>query len=445
MKYFGTDGFRGKANESLTAQHAFQVGSALGYLLKKDHEKPLVLIGKDTRLSSSMFEYAMIAGLCANGCHVKQLHVCPTPMVSYLTANSNANGAIMISASHNPYYDNGIKLFNGEGRKMDSQTENLIEQYIEGKLEIILVENEEIGTVTEMDHGLEMYLNHLKEAVNNVDLSPYKIVLDCANGASVATAQEVFESLGAKVIMMHHHPDGININVKSGSTHPESLVQRVLQEKADMGFAFDGDADRCIAVDHKGNMVDGDKTLYACGLHMRTKGELNNDLIVTTVMANLGLFRKFEELNINTEVTAVGDKYVFEGMLTRDGMLGGEQSGHIIFKQYAMTGDGVLTALKLAQVVKETEKSLYDNTKELLIYPQSLKNIRVNDKERALSDEDVRKKMSEIDFRLGKSGRLLVRPSGTEPLIRVMVEAENQELCDLMVDEVIEIIKHKEL
>lgn len=444
MKYFGTDGFRGKANESLTAYQAFLVGSGLGFLLRQEHIKPVVLIGKDTRLSSSMFESAIASGLSAHGCDVKLLGVCPTPMVSYGVENTDAVAAVMISASHNPYYDNGIKLFNESGEKMDSETELRIESYIDGTSELILPENEAIGTIAPDKSILELYMDHLVQSVE-ADLSGYKIILDCANGASVTTAQAIFERLGAQPIVIHNQPDGININTHCGSTHPESLIEAVLEHGADMGFAFDGDADRCIAVDNKGEIVDGDKTLYACGKFMRERGLLKNNLIVTTVMANLGLFKKFEEEGIDTEVTKVGDKYVYESLLLKDGMLGGEQSGHIIFKQFAHTGDGVLTALKLAEVVNQTNQSLHDNVKDLLIFPQTLKNVRVNNKEEAMSHEDVRKKMSEIDFRLGKNGRLLVRPSGTEPLVRVMVEAQTQELCDSLVDEVVDIIVSKKL
>lgn len=444
MKYFGTDGFRGKANESLTALQAFKVGAAFGNLLKQTISKPTVLIGKDTRLSSGMFEAAIAAGLSAYGCHVGLLDVCPTPMLAHATKNSSANAGIMITASHNPFYDNGIKLFNEEGEKIAEEIEQQIERHLEGRAELILPDNAEIGLITHEPEALEKYLLHLKESVST-SLKGYKVVLDCANGASVTTAKRAFEMLEADVIVMHDQPDGLNINVECGSTHPHSLIEKVKEEKADMGFAFDGDADRCIAVDHTGELIDGDKTLYICGNFMRDQGELNNDLIVTTVMANLGLFRKWEELKFRTEVTRVGDKYVYEAMLSKDGMLGGEQSGHIIFKKHASTGDGVLTALKLSEVVASTKQSLHDLARDLIIYPQTLKNVRVNDKETALSDVDVRRKMSEIDHRLGKTGRLLVRPSGTEPLVRVMVEAESQEICDLFVKEVVDIIVAKRL
>ena len=327
---------------------------------------------------------------------------------------------------------------------MSGDVEQHIERHLEGRTELILPAHHEIGTIQPAEHVFEDYFEHLKKTIST-DLSGYKVVLDCANGATVTTAQRVFELLNAQVIMMHNEPDGLNINVDCGSTHPESLIERVLEEKADMGFAFDGDGDRCIGVDNQGHIIDGDKTLFVSGNFMRSQGRLNNDLIVTTVMANLGLFRKFEELNILTEVTAVGDKYVYEAMLEKDGILGGEQSGHIIYREHSSTGDGVLTALKLAEAVVVTGQSLHDLAKDLVIYPQTLVNVRVKDKESALSDVDVRKKMSEIDHRLGKTGRLLVRPSGTEPLIRVMVEAESQQVCDDFVLEVVQVIKNKQL
>ncbi len=444
MKYFGTDGFRGKANESLTAYQAFKVGASLGYWLKQQNKNVTVLVAKDTRLSSSMFEAAISAGLSGYGCDVELLGVCPTPMLAFAIKNTEAQAGIMITASHNPYHDNGIKLFNDLGEKMSADVEQHIERHLEGRTELILPAHHEIGTIQPAEHVFEDYFEHLKKTIST-DLSGYKVVLDCANGATVTTAQRVFELLNAQVIMMHNEPDGLNINVDCGSTHPESLIERVLEEKADMGFAFDGDGDRCIGVDNQGHIIDGDKTLFVSGNFMRSQGRLNNDLIVTTVMANLGLFRKFEELNILTEVTAVGDKYVYEAMLEKDGILGGEQSGHIIYREHSSTGDGVLTALKLAEAVVVTGQSLHDLAKDLVIYPQTLVNVRVKDKESALSDVDVRKKMAEIDHRLGKTGRLLVRPSGTEPLIRVMVEAESQQVCDDFVLEVVQVIKNKQL
>lgn len=444
MKFFGTDGFRGRANDGLTAQQAFQVGSCLGYLLRQDDSRPEVLIGKDTRISSTMFEYALAAGLSAHGCDVLLLGVVPTPMVAYETLHSNASAAVMISASHNPYYDNGIKLFDSQGMKMNGKVEQQIESYLEGQMDILLPDNDSIGLIQQASGSMEHYLHHLKE-ISDFDLSSYKVVLDCANGAAYQTARKAFEQVGAEVIVINDQPDGFNINNQCGSTHPQELVQRVLEEKADFGFAFDGDADRCIGVDHTGELVDGDKILYACGLFMREQGALQNNLIVTTIMANMGLFKKLKELNIKTEVTQVGDKHVYEAMLTKDSMLGGEQSGHIIFRELFPSGDGVLTALKLAEVVVKTNKSLHDITKDLIIYPQTLKNVVVHDKEKAMSHVDVRKKMSEIDHRLGDSGRLLVRPSGTEPLVRVMVEAKTKEMSDAYVDEVVEVIVSKNL
>lgn len=442
MKYFGTDGFRGKANETLTAQQAFIVGSSFGQQLKEkfNQEKLMVYIGKDTRLSSDMLESALASGFASSGIEVHLLGIIPTPTVSYITKNSDAVGAVMISASHNPYYDNGLKLFNDQGEKMDPKTEEAIERVLDDPSLIELCDSDAIGKIKMDKKAIDSYLNYLEENVP-VDLKGYKVILDCANGASVTTAVKAFEKTGADLIVLHQEPDGYNINTKCGSTHPESLQEAVKEHKADFGFAFDGDADRCIAVNEKGELFDGDHMLYSLGKFMKDKGTLNNNVIVTTVMANLGFFRAIEKLDIDSEKTAVGDKYVYEALNKRSGSIGGEQSGHIIFKEIANTGDGVLTALKLSEMVKETGQTLSESSKDCVIYPQTLKNIRVIDKEAALTNETILAEVNKVQEHLGSDGRILVRPSGTEPLIRVMVEAQTQEECDKCVDQVIEVIE----
>lgn len=440
MKYFGTDGFRGKANETLTAHQAFLVGLGFGHELVSKHREGFVYIGKDTRLSSSMLEHALAAGLSSTGLHVKLLGVVPTPLVSYVCAHSEAIGAIMVSASHNPYYDNGIKLFNHLGEKMDEQTELNIEKVIDQEVEVELISTDHIGQIETDTKAVESYLAYLEKNLP-LDLSGYKIVLDCANGASVTTAERVFEKLGCEVVVLFNEPNGYNINNHCGSTHPEVLAEKVVELKADAGFAFDGDADRCIGVNHLGELITGDEMLYMIGRHLKEQDKLRNNLVVTTVMANLGLFRALDKLGIETEQTAVGDKYVYEALVNKEGVIGGEQSGHIIFMDLASTGDGVLTALKLSEVLTHHRKSFKDLCEDLIIYPQTLKNIKVNDKKSALENEQLVEKINQVSNQLGQDGRILVRPSGTEPLVRVMVEAKTQELCDTCVDEVIQLIQ----
>lgn len=443
MKYFGTDGFRGKVNYDLDALQAFKVGACLGNALYKKHGKKSVYVGMDTRLSSSMLEAAVASGLASMGMDVKLLGVVPTPVVSYITANSEAVGAVMISASHNPYYDNGIKLFSDLGEKMDSETEEYIERYLDNEFELEWVSGDQLGVIVNDDENtIQAYMDYLKENLS-MDLSKLKIVLDCANGASVSTAKKAFQLFGLKVIVINDQPDGYNINTKCGSTHPEQLVEKVLELKADAGFAFDGDADRCIGVNHLGELVTGDEVLYLVGKYLKKNNKLKNNLVVTTVMANLGLFRAFEKEGIEYRSTQVGDKYVFEVLGQEDGVIGGEQSGHIIFKDIAHTGDGLLTALKLVEIMVNENKSLKELTNGLVIYPQTLKNLKVKNKQVVLEDASVNQLISEIETRLDKDGRILVRPSGTEPLIRVMVEAKDQIICDSIVDEVIEYIVQK--
>lgn len=442
-KYFGTDGYRGRANEVLKLNNAIKIGRYLGYFYGKErHAK--ILIGKDTRQSSSMYEMALAAGASASGATVYLLGVCPTPSVSYLIRKENFDCGIMVSASHNPYYDNGIKLFNGKGMKMDPEIEKAIESYFESDEELEYAVDEKIGKVINFEDGLQLYISWLKE-VNPLCLDGMKIALDLANGSATTTAQECLSELGATLEVIHSEPNGININNKCGSTHPESLQELMREGNYDIGFAFDGDADRLIAVDEDGNLMNGDYILHVCGKHMLKKGLLKDNTVVTTVMANLGLYKSFEKNQIHSVKTAVGDKYVFESMMANDYKIGGEQSGHIIFKDYETTGDGLFTALQLLAVMLDEKKSLKQLSEDLYIYPQLLVNIRVKDKEAVLHDEEVLAVIKEVEEELGDEGRILVRPSGTEPLLRVMVEAKSDELCHKYVYRVIDFVKEKGL
>ena len=418
-KYFGTDGVRGRANEGLTLDMAIQIGQYLGmYYGKEKHAR--ILIGKDTRLSGDMFELGLAAGATSMGAQVYLLGVCPTPAVSYLIQKERFDCGIMVSASHNPYYDNGIKVFNHNGEKMEEDVLLQIEDYIDGKSELILNTGDKIGEYFEWQDGLEIYMSWLKEIVP-VDLSGFKIAVDNANGSATSTAIETLDSLGATVEAISNSPNGININKNCGSTHPEKLQQMVKEGDYDIGLAFDGDADRLIAVNAKGELVDGDYILYICSRYMKSVNRLNKNMCVTTVMANLGLYKALDANKIDYVQTPVGDKYVFEEMQKNDYYLGGEQSGHIIFYENAVTGDGLLTALKLLEIMKNTGKSLEELSEGLFIYPQLLKNVKVNDKEAALKDEALWKVVKEVEDELKDEGRILVRPSGTEPLVRVMV------------------------
>ena len=442
-KYFGTDGYRGKANVTLKLENAIKIGRYLGYYYGKDrHAK--ILIGKDTRQSSSMYEMALAAGASASGATVYLLGVCPTPSVSYLIRKENFDCGIMVSASHNPYYDNGIKLFNGEGKKMEPQVEQLIEEYFESDEELPFATDDKIGQVLDFKDGLQLYISWLKE-VNPLNLDGMKIALDLANGSATTTAQECLSQLGATLEVIHSEPNGININNKCGSTHPENLQEIMREGTYDVGFAFDGDADRLIAVDEDGNLINGDYILHICGKYMKKKGLLKDDTVVTTVMANLGLYKAFEENGIKTVKTNVGDKYVFESMIANDFKVGGEQSGHIIFKDYETTGDGLFSALRLLQVMIDEKKSLKQLGEDLFIYPQLLVNMTVKDKNAVLNDESVNAVIKEVEEELGNEGRILVRPSGTEPLLRVMVEAKSDELCHKYVYRVIDFVKEKGL
>ena len=443
-KYFGTDGFRGEANKVLTVEHAFKVGRFLGWYYGKDH-KAKVVIGKDTRRSSYMFEYALVAGLTASGADVYLLHVTTTPSVSYVARTEDFDCGIMISASHNPFYDNGIKVINGMGHKLEAEVEAQIEAYIDGELEELpLAEKEKIGRTVDHAAGRNRYIGHLISLATR-SFKDKRVGLDCSNGSASAIAKSVYDALGAKTYVINNEPDGTNINTNCGSTHIEVLQQFVKEKKLDIAFAYDGDADRCIAVDENGNVVDGDLILYVCGKYLKEQGRLNGDTIVTTIMANLGLYKACDKAGIRYEKTAVGDKYVYENMLQNNYSLGGEQSGHIIFSKYATTGDGILTSLLLMEVVMEKKQSLGKLVEEVKIYPQLLKNVRVADKKEARENPAVVKAVEEVAETLGDDGRILVRESGTEPVIRVMVEAATDELCKECVDKVIDVMAEEGL
>lgn len=441
-KYFGTDGFRGEANKTLTVDHAFKIGRFLGFYYGKDH-RCSVVIGKDTRRSSYMFEYALVAGLTASGADVSLMHVTTTPCVSYVVRTDDFDCGIMISASHNPYYDNGIKLFNNKGEKLEESVILEIEKYIDGKYpEIPLSERDKIGCASDYSAGRNRYIGYLI-SLAVYSLKGKRIGLDCANGSSFTIAKSVFDALGAKTYVINNDPDGLNINTDCGSTHIEGLQNLVKEQNLDAGFAFDGDADRCLAVDENGDVVDGDKILYIYGSYMKEKGTLEHNTVVTTVMSNIGLYKAFDELGINYEKTAVGDKYVYECMNEKGYKLGGENSGHIIFSKYANTGDGIITAIKLMQVMCSKKTTLAKLCAPLTIYPQLLKNVRVTDKNAVLNDPDVLNAVRNAESELGNNGRMLVRPSGTEPLLRIMAEAQTKELCEKYVSMVENAVREK--
>ena len=442
-RYFGTDGFRGKANETLMVEKAFKVGRYLGYYFNQNH-KGKIIIGRDTRLSGSMLENALASGVVASGSDVDVLGICPTPAIALLVRSNGYDCGVMISASHNPYHDNGIKVFSSVGMKLGSDVESLIEDYLDDLITIPYALEEKIGKIENHHEYLDQYLAFIK-AQFTFDLSSLKIVCDLANGSATATAEKLLRMFGANPKIINSSPNGININAKCGSTHPEELANIMKSGKYDIGLAFDGDADRLIAVDEKGDLVDGDKALYVLGKYMISQGKLKDDMIVTTVMANFGLYKLLESENINYQKTAVGDKYVYDCMVKNDYKLGGEQSGHIIFKDLMTTGDGLLTALKLMEVMIETGKSMSTLTKPLYIYPQLLINTQVIDKNKVLNDTDINKLIDAIQLELGDEGRILVRPSGTEPLIRVMVEAKSDEICHQQVYRVVDLIKEKGL
>ncbi len=446
-KYFGTDGFRGEANVTLTVEDAYKVGRFLGwyYGQKTKADRCRVVIGKDTRRSSYMFEYSLVSGLTASGADVYLLHVTTTPSVSYVVRTEEFDCGIMISASHNSYYDNGIKVINGRGEKLEEETIEKIESYLDGEMgEIPFAKRDAIGRTVDYAAGRNGDICYLISLATR-SFKNMRVGLDCANGSASAIAKNVFDALGAETHVINNTPDGLNINTNCGSTHIEGLQKYVVENHLDVGFAYDGDADRCLAVDSEGKLVDGDKILYVCGKYMKEQGTLVNNTVVTTVMSNFGLYKAFEREGISYEKTAVGDKYVYENMSQNGHCLGGEQSGHIIFSKHATTGDGILTSLKLMEVILEKKETLAKLADEVQIYPQVLKNVRVKDKEAAQADRDVQAEVQKVSDALGDTGRILVRPSGTEPLIRVMVEAPTDEICGKYVAQVVEMIEKKGL
>ncbi|HIQ77191.1 MAG TPA: phosphoglucosamine mutase [Candidatus Faecousia excrementipullorum] len=452
-KYFGTDGFRGEANVNLTADHAYKIGRFLGWYygeMKRregSREPACVVIGKDTRRSSYMFEYSLVAGLTASGADAYMLHVTTTPSVAYVTRVDGFDCGIMISASHNPYYDNGIKLINRNGEKMDEKTISLVEAYLDGSVELFgktwtelpFGRRERVGRTVDYVSGRNRYIGYLI-SLGVFSFKGLRIGLDCANGASWNIAKAVFDALGAKTYVINAEPDGENINKNAGSTHIEGLQKLVVEKDLDVGFAYDGDADRCLAVDEKGNVVTGDHILYILGDYMKQRGQLDNNTVVTTVMSNFGLYKALDKKGIDYAKTAVGDKYVYEYMVNNGCRLGGEQSGHIIISKYATTGDGLLTSLKLMEVMLAKKKTLNQLCEGLTIYPQVLKNVKVRSKAEAQSDPEVQAAVEKVAKELGETGRILVRESGTEPVIRVMVEADNLQTCRSCVEQVVDVI-----
>lgn len=443
-KYFGTDGFRGEANAVLTVEHAYQIGRFLGWYYGQEH-KAQIVIGKDTRRSSYMFEYAIAAGLTASGADASLLHVTTTPSVSYVARTEDFDCGIMISASHNPYYDNGIKIISGTGQKIEAEVEQMIEDYIDGKTEPIpLATRENIGRTVDYAAGRNRYIGHLISLATR-SFKGKRIGLDCANGSASAIAKSVYDALGAKTYVISSEPDGTNINEGCGSTHIEALQAFVKEKGLDLGFAFDGDADRCIAVDENGTVVDGDMILYVCGKYLKEQGRLNDNTVVTTIMSNLGLYKAFDKAGIKYEKTKVGDKYVYENMVQNNYSLGGEQSGHIIFSKHATTGDGILTSLMVMEAVMEKKQSLAKLIEELKIYPQLLKNVRVSDKKTARENPAVVKVIEEVETELDSEGRILVRESGTEPVLRVMAEAGTHEICENCVGRIVAVMQEQGL
>lgn len=439
-KYFGTDGFRGEAGVVLTAEHAFKIGRFLGAYYGKDH-KAKIVIGKDTRRSSYMYENALAAGITSSGSDAYLLHVTTTPCVAYITRTEDFDCGVMISASHNPFYDNGIKIMNGVGEKMDESLLNQIEDFIDGVGEdIAFAKGDKIGCTVDFYSGRNRYIGYLTNVATK-SFTDRKIALDCANGSSWMIGPAVFNALGAKTYVINNEPNGVNINTDCGSTHIEGLQAYVREHKLDGGFAFDGDADRCLAVDENGEIINGDKIMYICGKYLKRIGQLPNNKVVTTVMSNFGLYKAFDKIGIGYEKTAVGDKYVYENMKENDHILGGEQSGHIIFRKYARTGDGVLTAIMLMMVMVDTQLPLSVLASEVEMYPQVLKNVIVDDKDATLDDEAVKLAVDAATAQLGDNGRVLLRKSGTEPLLRVMAEAGTDEECEKHVDAIIDAMK----
>ena len=442
-KYFGTDGFRGEANVTLTVEHAYKVGRFLGwyYGQKTPGEKCRIVIGKDTRRSSYMFEYSLVAGLTASGADVYLLHVTTTPSVSYVVRTEDFHCGIMISASHNPYYDNGIKVINEKGEKLEESVIEKIESYLDGESgEIPFATKENIGRTVDFAAGRNRYIGYLISIATR-SFKNKKVGLDCANGSASAIAKNVFDALGAETYVINNEPNGLNINTDCGSTHIHVLQDFVKKNHLDVGFAYDGDADRCIAVDENGEVVDGDRIMYVCGKYMKEQGSLVNNTIVTTIMSNFGLYKALGREGIAYEKTAVGDKYVYENMSANGHCLGGEQSGHIIFSKNATTGGGILTSLKVMEAMLEKKQSLGKLASEVEIFPQVLKNVKVKDKKAAQDDAAVQAEVAKVTESLGDDGRILLRQSGTEPVVRVMVEAPSLEICEKYVDQVIQVMK----
>ena len=442
-KYFGTDGFRGEANKNLTFEHAIKIGRFLGWYFGANMgKKAKVVIGKDTRRSSYMFEYALCTGLMASGADAYIMHVTTTPSVAYITRIDDFDCGIMISASHNPFYDNGIKLLNSKGEKMEEETLLKVEEYIDDKLEIPVAQREEIGRTVDYVAGRNRYIGYLI-SMSKYSFKNVKVGLDVSNGAAWQIAKGVFDALGAKTYVINDAPDGYNINTDCGSTHIEHLQKFVVDNGLDVGFAYDGDADRCLAVDEKGNVVTGDHIIYMYGCYMKERGKLLNNKVVATIMSNFGLFKALDKVGIEYDKTSVGDKYVYENMVKTGNRIGGEESGHIIFQKYATTGDGILTSLKLMEVMLAKEKPMSELAAPMVMYPQVLKNVKVKSKPDAKNDPDVQAEVQKVADALGDSGRILLRESGTEPVIRVMVEADSDATCEKYVDQVIDVIRAK--
>lgn len=442
-KYFGTDGFRGKAGTVLTAEHAFKIGRFLGNCYSKKHKKDhaRIVIGKDTRRSSYMYENALAAGITSAGSDAYLLHVTTTPCVSFITRTENFDCGIMISASHNPYFDNGIKLMNSDGEKMDDALQDALEAYLDGENEEIAFKTgDEIGRTIDFYTGRNRYIGYLT-GIATRSFENHMVGLDCANGSSWMIARAVFDALGAKSCVINDTPDGLNVNMDCGSTHIEGLQAYVKENRLDVGFAFDGDADRCLAVDENGEVVNGDKIIYILAKHFKQKGQLPSNTVVTTIMSNLGLYKALDAADIRYEKTKVGDRYVYENMKEYDHLIGGEQSGHVIFRKYARTGDGLITAILLMSVMIETNLPLSVLAKPVRTYPQILKNVEVDDKNETLNDAAVMAAVHKAETELGDDGRMLLRASGTEPVLRVMAEAKTKELCEEKVDAVIDAMK----
>ena len=454
-KYFGTDGFRGEANKTLTADHAYRIGRFLGWYYSSplsgctdQNHKTRIVIGKDTRRSSYMFEYSIVAGLTASGADAYMLHVTTTPSVSFVTHREDFDCGIMISASHNPFYDNGIKLVNSKGEKIDDDTIEIIERYMDGGAralgldadELPLATGENIGRIIDHAAGRNRYVGYLISLAAH-SYKDFRVGLDCANGASWMIAKAVFEALGAKTYVINAQPDGVNINRNAGSTHIDVLRKFVVDEQLDVGFAFDGDADRCIAVDEKGNEINGDHILYVLGLAMKQQGTLTNNTVVTTIMSNMGLYRALSAAGMDYVQTTVGDRFVYENMVENGHCIGGEQSGHIILKKYATTGDGILTAIMVMEQIVESKLSLSKLAEAVVMYPQVCKNVRVADKDAVINHPEVQARLSESNKKLGTDGRMLLRKSGTEPVIRVMAEAKTEDMCEELVSDMLTLIK----